>query len=117
MSRILLGMAGLNSALLLLTFAVGFVSEGRANVRPGVALTDTQRLFTVHLVSGLSAAMLTLLLHSLVFTYFIGTGRWVQEVVKAYDLPQSLWARSRALKMRALPFVLGSIGLVIATST
>src|SRR5262245_36460233 len=117
MSRILLGLAGLNSAILLLTFTVGFLSEGRAQVQPELPLTEAQRMFTVHLMSGLCAALLTLLLHSVVFTYFIGTGRWVQEVVKAYGLANSIWARARVLKMQALPFILGSIGLVIATAT
>jgi hypothetical protein len=117
MSRILVGMAGLNGILLLVTFTVGFVCEGRAHVSPDASLTAAQRMFTLHLLSGLAAALLSLLLHCVVFTYFIGTGRWVQEVVKAYGLPGSLWERSRALKMRALPFILGSILLVIATAT
>jgi hypothetical protein len=116
MSRILLGMAGLNGILLLVTFTVGLVCDGRADVRPEVPLTGAQRLFTVHLVSGLFAALLTLLLHSLVLTYFIGTGRWVQEVVRAYGFPATLWDRARALKTQALPFVLGSIVLVIASA-
>ena len=99
MTRILIGMAGLNSLVLLATFAVGFVCEGRAHVSADGALTTAQRMFTMHLLGGLSAALLSLLLHSLVFTYFIGTGRWVQEVVKAYGLPGSIWedARTNAL--------------------
>src|SRR5262245_56682037 len=117
MSRILLGMAGLNSIFLLVTFAVGFVCEGRAYVGPDASLTAAQRLFTFHLLGGLAAALLSLLLHSLVFTYFIGTGRWVQEVVKAYGLPGSHLENTRALKIRALPFILGSVLLVIATAT
>jgi hypothetical protein len=117
MSRILLGMAGLNTILLLVTFGVGFVCEGRAYIGPDASLTATQRMFTFHLLGGLAAALLSLLLHSLVFTYFIGTGRWVQEVVKAYGLSGSLLENTRALKIRALPFILGSVLLVIATAT
>jgi hypothetical protein len=109
-------LASLNTIVLLMAFAVGFLSEGRVNVSPGVPLTDAQRMFTIHLMAGLSAALLTLLLHSLILTYFIGTGRWVQEVVKAYRLPESLWEQSRRLKSRALPYILGSILLVITTA-
>jgi hypothetical protein len=102
--------------VLLMAFTVGFLSEGRVNVSPGVPLSDAQRMFTIHLIAGLSAALLTLLLHSLIFTYFIGTGRWVQEVVKSYRLPESLWNQSRRLKSSAFPFILGSILLVIITA-
>src|SRR5262245_56576921 len=98
MSRILLGMAGLNAIILLVTFAVGFACEGRAQVRPDEPLTDAQQIFTFHLLGGLAATLLSLMLHSIVFTYFIGTGRWVQEVVKAYGLPGSIWEHARALK-------------------
>jgi hypothetical protein len=117
MSRILLGLAGLTGIILLLSFTVGFACEGREYVHADVPLTPAQRLFTVHLLSGLLASLLSLLLHSLVFTYFIGTGRWVQEVVQAYGFPGSIWERARALKMRALPFILGSILSVIAAAT
>lgn len=117
MTRILIGLAGLNTLILLFTFGIGLASEGRANVTPDVALTAAQQHFTLHLVGGLSAALLTLLLHSLVFTYFIGTGRWVHEVVKAYGLPGSMWDRTRALKIQALPYVLGGIFLVFLAAT
>ena len=116
MSRIVLGLASLNGIVLLMTFAVGFMSEGRVNVSPGVPLTDAQRMFTIHLIAGLSSALLTLLLHSLIFTYFIGTGRWVQEVANAYRLSESLHEKSRRLKSRAFPYILGSILLVIMTA-
>lgn len=116
MSRILVGLASLNTIILLMAFTVGFLSEGRVNVSPGVPLTDAQRMFTIHLIAGLSSALLTLLLHSLIFTYFIGTGRWVQEVVKAYRLSESLYATSRGLKSRAFPYILGSTLLVITTA-
>ena len=35
--------------------------------------------------------MATLLVHSIVFTYFLGTGKWVKEVVRVYGLPD--WVR------------------------
>lgn len=117
MPRIFVGLASLNTLALLATFAIGLVSEGRANVTADTSLSDAQRNFTLHLFGGLSASLITLLVHSLVLTYFIGTGRWVQEVVKAYRLPESMWSESRGLKMKALPFILLSILLVIATAT
>jgi hypothetical protein len=116
MSRILLGLASLNGALLLLAFTLGFISEGRANLSPNQPLSSPQELFTWHLITGLSTAILTLLVHSIVFTYFIGTGRWIQEVVKAYRLPVTLFETTRTLKLRALPCIVGSIVLVGTTA-
>ncbi|MBI3466061.1 MAG: hypothetical protein HY000_23855, partial [Planctomycetes bacterium] len=49
-------------------------------------------------------------------TYFMGTGRWVQEVVAAYRLPESLWDQTRRLKQRTFPLVLGGILLIIGTA-
>jgi hypothetical protein len=117
MSRIFLGLATLNTLALVGSFAVGFMSQGRVGLGAAPPLSTALWAFTIHLISGLFAAVLTLLVHSLVFTYFIGTGRWVQEVVTAYRLRASLWDRARDLKLRALPFMLGSIGLVIGTAT
>ncbi len=117
MSRILVGMASFNALVLLAAFSVGFYCEGRVQVQAGSSLTDSQKLFTYHLLSGLSATLLTLLLHSLIFTYFIGTGRWVQEVAKAYQFPEPFWERSRELKRKALPLILVSIMLVITVAT
>ncbi len=116
MSRIFVGLASLNTLALVVTFAVGFMTEGRAHVTSETPLNAAQRLFTLHLLGGLFSALITLLVHSLILTYFIGTGRWVQEVVKAYRLPSEFWQRSRGLKMQALPYVLTSILLVIATA-
>jgi hypothetical protein len=110
-------MAGFTGIFMLATFALGFICEGRANVRGDEPLTTVQRMFTLHLLGGLASTLLSLMLHSLVFTYFIGTGRWVQEVLNAYRLPSSIWEEARRLKMRALPFILGSISLMIATAT
>jgi hypothetical protein len=117
MARIFVGLAVLNTLALGATFAVGLFAEGRADLTAETPLSEAHRYFTLHLFGGLFSSLITLLVHSLVFTYFIGTGRWVQEVVKAYRLSESIWNESRGLKLKALPFILVSIALVITTAT
>ena len=111
-----MSLALLNAVALLATFTVGFLCEGRANVSADVPLTVYQQRFALHLLAGLFTAVLSLVVHSLALTYFMGTGRWVQEVVAAYRLPDSLWNQARQLKQRTFPFLLGSILLIIGTA-
>ena len=116
MPRIFIGLASLNAVALLLTFAVGLFSDGRSNLEAEGSATDAQELFTVHLLAGLATAVLTLLVHSMAYTYFMGTARWVHEVVVAYSLPESIYAQASALKSRTFLFVLVSMLLVITTA-
>ena len=41
----------------------------------------------VHFLLGLVTTMTTLLVHSIAYTYFLGTGKWVKEVVRVYRMP------------------------------
>lgn len=70
--------------------------------------TDPQllRWGTVHRLSGVLAALVVVLVNSLAVTYFIGTARWVREVVEAYGLDDGLIERSRRLKRSAFPLAL-----------
>jgi hypothetical protein len=116
MSRIFVGLAALNTGFLVATFTIGFFAEGREGLASGSADAAALWPFTVHFLLGLFTTLLTLLVHSLAFTYFIGTGRWVDKVVSCYSLPRDLWNQSRSLKMRALPAILGGIFLVFAAT-
>jgi hypothetical protein len=52
----------------------------------------------------------------LIFTYFLGTGRWVKEVKLAYDLPDApLPKLTRELKRRVFPPALFAMLAVVAT--
>jgi hypothetical protein len=68
---------------------------------------------TVHRLSGVLAALVVVLVNSMAVTYFVGTGRWVREVVEAYELDAGLVDRGRRLKRAAFPFALvGMLGVV-----
>lgn len=66
-----------------------------------------------HILFGIGAALVTILVNSIAVTYFIGTSRWCKEVVDTYRLDQELADRSTRLKRRTFPWSLLSILLII----
>jgi len=111
MTRIFMVLATTDSLLLLVGYGFGVVSK----LRHGVD-NASDPVFWYHFLFGLSAAMLTLLVHCLIFTYFLGTGRWVKEVKLAYDLPDApLPKLTRDLKRRVFPPALFAMLTAIAT--
>jgi len=100
-------------ALLLATACLGlWVGDLHGQTDPAVL-----RWATVHRLSGAFAALTVVLVNSMSFTYFIGTGRWCREVVEAYGLDAALFERARRLKRRAFPWVLiGMLAVVVAAA-
>ena len=92
-------LATLNGLMLAVAFVLGALSKLRDGVH-----NPSDQIFWYHFLFGLSAALLTLLVHCLIFTYFLGTGRWVKEVKIAYKLPdEPLPKLTRDLKRRVFP--------------
>ncbi|HTU21262.1 MAG TPA: hypothetical protein VMG10_24625 [Gemmataceae bacterium] len=111
MSRILARLAAFNCLVLLLAFAVGWLSKARDG------LTSGGDLFMIHFYLGLFAVLLTLATHCLIFIYFLGTGRWVKEVAIAYRLPDAPLPRlTRDLKRRTFPVALVAMLVPIAAA-
>lgn len=100
-------------ALLVSTAGLGlWIGDLHGQTEPAVL-----RWATVHRLSGAFAALTVVLVNSMAFTYFIGTGRWCREVVDAYGLEPSLFERARGLKRRVFPWVLlGMIAVVLAAA-
>jgi phosphoglycerol transferase MdoB-like AlkP superfamily enzyme len=74
-------------------------------------------VFLSHFYLGLTSAMLLLLVHCLIFTYFLGTGRWVKEVTLGYGMPDEPWHKAtRELKRRVFPPALFAMLIGIATA-
>jgi hypothetical protein len=74
-------------------------------------------LFYWHFLFGLFSAVGTILVHSLIFTYLLGTGRWVREVTIAYQLPdEPNYRRTRDLKRQTYPLALAAMLLTIAAA-
>src|SRR5215472_10787120 len=112
MSRILARLAAFNFLVLLLAFAVGWLSRWRGSVTSADDPT-----YMIHFLLGLFAVILTLGTHCLIFIYFLGTGRWVKEVALAYRLPDAPLPRlTRDLKRRTFPVALLAMLVPIATA-
>jgi hypothetical protein len=112
MTRIFTPLAILNVLALLAAYGVGVVSKLR-----GSAANPSDNTYLIHFALGLGTAMLTLFVHCQVFTYFLGTGRWVKEVTLAYGLPDVPWHKeTRELKRRTYPVALIAMLVTIAAS-
>jgi hypothetical protein len=110
MTRIFTILAAVDTLLLLLSYGLGWASWSNSGARAG------HPFFWFHFLLGLSAAMFTLLVHCLIFTYFLGTGRWVKEVKLAYDLADAPLPRlTRDLKRHVFPPALFAMLIAIAT--
>jgi hypothetical protein len=67
-----------------------------------------------HLLMGIFAGLVTVLVNSISVTYFIGTSRWCKEVVETYELNPELVTASRQLKRRSFPWALAGVLLVLS---
>jgi hypothetical protein len=74
-------------------------------------------IYLVHFCLGLFTALAILLVHSIIFIYFLGTGRLVKEVAIAYQMPDQPWPKlTRELKRQAFPPALFSMLIGIGTA-
>jgi hypothetical protein len=108
MPRIFTILALLDTIFLVGSYVLGCASRLQNGVdRPEISI------YWYHFLIGLTAGILTLLVHCLIFTYFLGTGRWVKI---AYDLPDEPLPRlTRDLKRRVFPAALYAMLFTIAT--
>ncbi len=112
MTRIFTTLALTDALALIVTFALGCWSKFGGGVRD-----ESTSVYLLHFLFGVFTGIGTLLVHCLIFTYFLGTGRWVREVTITYSLPdEPLYRRTRDLKRLAFPIALTAMLLTIATS-
>jgi hypothetical protein len=112
MTRIFLALASIDALGLAASFAVGLTSMMREGVRH-----PDDPTYQIHFLLGLFTAIGTLLVHCIIFTYFLGTGRWVKEVTLAYALPDEPWHKlTRELKRWTFPPALCAMLVTIATA-
>ncbi len=112
MTRIFTGLAVIESLALFASFALGTLSKLR-----GASQDPNDPTYMIHIVLGLFTVIGALLVHCLIFTYFLGTGRWVKEVGLAYRLPDEPLPRlTRELKRWTFPPALFAMLISIATA-
>jgi len=74
-------------------------------------------IYWLHFQFGLWTAIGILFVHCIIFTYFLGTGRWVKEVTLAYRIPdEPLHKNTRELKRGTFPPALFSMLIAIFTA-
>ena len=87
-----------------------FAQAKATNLRP------VEDRATWHVNVGVIVTLGAVLVSCIAVTYFVGTGKWVYEVVGAYQLPDELIARSRRIKRQAFPWAVISFFVLLANA-
>lgn len=110
MSRIFTTLAIISNLLLVITVLLGL------NIEDAGSLSDTARQQVGnHFLVALASAMIALLVHAVVLTYFMGTGRWIEETSEAYRLGELARAENIRLKYRVIPGLVACLLLIMVT--
>ncbi len=107
-TRIFLTLASVSTLLLLTVFVLGL------NIDDPKAI-ESQPLVSWHLMLALTGLVFAALVHAVVLTYFMGTGRWMEDVCKTYQLDESWRLESQRLKYRVIPWMCVCILLLLTT--
>jgi hypothetical protein len=107
-TRIFLTLASASTLLLLTVFALG-LNIGDPKLPESLGVKGW------HLGLAIGGLITATLVHALVLTYFMGTGRWMEDVSKAYQLDQCWRAESQRLKYRVLSAMSGAFLLLLVT--
>lgn len=78
-------------------------------------LAAVKHSVSMHLLIALGASLLVLMLHAVVLTYFMGTGRWVEDTATAYKLDERFRRQNIRMKYRAIPGMVACMLLIILT--
>ena len=108
--RIFLTLSLVANAVLLYAITRGLNIEDAA-----VPSAETQQQVGLHMLIGLGALTFATLIHAISLTYFMGTGRFLEETSNAYSLSPDYCARSQQLKYRMLPGMVVCLLLLIST--
>lgn len=95
--------------------ALEMVAAREQSTRVFVDTAPTSRRVALHILLGVLAALVVVLVNSISVTYFIGTSRWCREVVETYSLPTNYIDRSKRIKRRSFPWSLGAMLVIVGT--
>lgn len=110
MKRIFLTLSVVSVLFLLTAVGLGLAIDDVRSLAP-----DDQWWVSSHMLTGLAALTFSTLLHAIIFTYFMGTGRWIEETSVAYRLDPDWHQRNQRIKYRTLPGILICVLLMITT--
>lgn len=112
MSRIFLTLASISNVLLVVTFVLGWQIGDPASLEE-----LEQNQVGTHFLVAMGAAMIALMVHAIALTYFMGTGRWIEETCEAYRLGNSARDENIRLKYRVIPGMVIMMLLIMATGS
>ncbi len=110
MNRILLTLASVSTAFLGYALWLGFSIENARSLDP-----QQQAAVSFHVLVAVGTLILAGLVHALCLTYFMGTGRWIEETTRAYHLSNSWHRENQSLKYRTLPPMVFALAMLLAT--
>ncbi len=110
MNRIFIVLVCIANLALAVTAVLGWSIEDARSLDPAAGAS-----VGLHFLVALGASILALLVHAVVLTYFMGTGRWIEETSAAYQLGDEPRRINIQLKYRVLPGMVLCLLLVIAT--
>lgn len=108
MKRIFLSLAIVGTGLLLLALALGLAIGDPRSVAP-----EVRRMMSSHLLASVAALIFACLVHATLLTYFMGTGRWIEETSSAYKLDPRWKNENSRLKYRTLPIMAACLVVLI----
>ncbi len=106
MSRIFLSLISVQ------TLVLGFAIYRGWNIGDATDLAS-QGAVSFHMQFGLFAILLCCFCHALLLTYFMGTGRWLEETCRAYALGPEYRERNMKLKWASYPAMTVCFALLI----
>jgi len=110
MNRIFLPLSVVSTIFLVITFVLGWQIDD-----PRVAERVVQEGVQRHFLMALASLCFATLVHAIVLTYFMGTGRWIEETSTAYHLSPDFYRENQAIKYRVIPALVGAFLLLLAT--
>ena len=113
--RIFLTLAVLANIALLIAFVLGW-QVGDPMTLGGRDPAVNIRIGT-HLLVGLGALTSATMVHALLLTYFMGTGRWIEETSQAYSLSDRWYRQNQRAKYSILPGILISFLMLVVTGS
>ena len=108
--RIFLTLAVMATIFLVATIVLGLNIGDAKELKP-----ETQARISTHMLVGLAALTFATLVHAISLTYFMGTGRWLEETSRAYSLDESFYLQSQKIKYRTLPGLTFCVLMLIVT--
>jgi hypothetical protein len=109
MLRYFLVLAVTDGSLLIASFVLGLLASGEPRGPHAI-------WHGIHLLFALMTTMATLAVHSIVYTYFLATGKWAKEVVRVYQLPEWINHQAKKNKRKAFRFEFWSMTLIAVTA-